>query len=164
MNQKTSSFCYEHWKNDDYNDQLWDRVFDVNSYRTNMYVQRPEETSLSRQCSKHNYKNDLAIVDQNNLRNYTLESRLKTLHLPNTRDLLSSVSLTAQCGKGVNTNLKPFAHPHSEDSCQKPVRNNVPDRSHQGPQELEFNRLSLRKPTSVIYDTCDQRVCFIPRD
>ena len=135
---KNEIICYERWRLDDYNDQLWDRVVDVNSYRTNMYVQRPQETGLGVVCSEHNFKGDCSQIDDNNLRNYTLESQLQRLQLINTRDLLTD-------------QLKPICNTstHSEQVWGTD-------------KTMEFDRFSFRRPTKAIYSTCDQRLAFFP--
>lgn len=148
---------YEKWTQDHWNNQLWNRVTDINSCRTNIYVNRPEETGLGRKCSGFSYIHDKSLVNDNNLRNYQLEAQLQQLHIPNNRDtILDTPSTNPQCiyCRSIECICK--------ERCLNPER--ICRHHYIRGSGLNFERLTLRKPTSERFRTTDQRLLFIPKD
>lgn len=116
----------------DQNQQLWNRIIDVNSNRTNIFLNRPVETGLGRNCSGYNYKKDSGVTDNNNLLDFELEDWLQTPDL--CRDVTSTLL-------------------QSNDSICQGIETST---------STSFERFTFGKPTSQRFMTVDQRLLFIP--
>lgn len=74
---------YIKWVQDNWNNNLWTRVTDVNADRTNQYINRPVETknhSIYTKCSVE--------YNECNLPNYQIENQLRAMLVSNNKDTI----------------------------------------------------------------------------